>query len=118
MLLEVRSRVAERTGEDVNDEPIGLSREEMEAERNRLFSDIMQMNGEIVAAGREQIRRLEVIRDAYLLQADRIMDLIHLFTSGLVMTAEATGDLLLAEFGLAKVDPNDDIEEDLEDEDD
>jgi len=94
-----------------------VTEQEMDDQRDSLFSEVMEMNQHIVSGYRHQIKNLEIIRDAHLLQADRLSDIINLIAAGMLMTTETTGDLLLAEFGLTKVG-EEDAESDSDAEDD
>lgn len=77
-------------------------------------SDLLETNAQVVATTRAQILNLEVIKQAYLLQAARIDDLIKLHAAGAAAITQLTGDLILAEFGFERAD--DDEEEDEGDE--
>lgn len=96
-------------------DPSELSGKELDEELSRVYGEIMQFNSEIVAGIRQQIENITAIRDAYLIQADRCGDIILLLASGAAMTAAASGDLLLTEYGLERYNPTG--EEDVSDDD-
>lgn len=99
-------------------EPIELDPKDIDAEAARLYGELMDMNAAIVATIRSQMRNIEVLRDAFLLQADRCTDVIHLLAASGAVAAVTSGDLLLNEFRLERFGQDDPDDDDLGDEDD
>jgi hypothetical protein len=95
-------------------DPEELTSQELDSEISNLYQEVMQMNSEAISAIRIQMQNATAIRDFYLLQADRMLDIIHMYAAGAAMIASSSGDLLLNEYGLQRVNPEE--EEDDEEE--
>lgn len=74
--------------------------EELNAAVQAGYAELFDMNAHIFNATRKQVMDLEVIREAFLLQADRVSDIIELYILGAKMVAESTADLILVEYAV------------------
>lgn len=92
-------------------DPQNLTGKQLDDEIAGLYKEVMEMNSEAISAIRIQMQNATAIRDFYLLQADRMLDIIHMYAAGAAMIASSSGDLLLNEFGLERVQPQAEEEE-------
>lgn len=85
--------------------------EEIDAALKEAHDALFELNKDVFDATRVQIENVTLIRDAYLIQADRCQDIINLLASGAHLAATATGDMLLNLHGLTVDRPVDEEEE-------
>lgn len=98
-----------------DNQPPELAAENIDASLSELYANMLDINADAMKGIRQQIKNIEVIREAYLIQVERCGEIISLLAAGAAVIAENTGDLLLTEFGFEKSYPEAEEEEDDED---
>lgn len=67
------------------------------------YTELLDMNQAVIQASRQMARDVLYIKDAYLLLAEKCVEIAELHAVGARQTADLTGDLLANEWGLVEV---------------
>lgn len=89
-----------------------LTPEAIDGELARLYTEMIDLNADAMKAMRQQMKNVETIRQAFLIQADRANEVIQFLAAGAALVAKTTGDLILSEYGSEKDDSNDEDDDD------
>lgn len=81
-----------------------------------IVSEMITLNSNIINGLRGTAKDVELIKEAFLIQAARCDEIIELLAVNARMTADRIGDIVTAEWDLEEQFPDDDPEEEPEDE--
>lgn len=91
---------------------------EINARLNELINESLETNHLILQVERSMAKDALTVRDAFLVQAERMEEISELHSVIARMTADRTGDLISLEFNLVPNDPDVDAEFDEDDDTD
>lgn len=85
--------------------------EEVDNQLNQTYSDLLDVNQEILQSSREKAQRIQELRELYLDQAARCEEIARLHILGAQIVGSTFGDILANEWGVSSEEVDDDGEE-------